>query len=141
IDAAVFAALDALDERLLDQAHEAVVPLTKAAAPRPEAPLVAVEEHEERALVPEEREDLAREPLETPRRRGLLGQRRRENRIQPVEPVEDRREIEVFLGPEIPVDGALADPPDLSDVVDQNFVEVSLREDFGSGVEDLLELF
>ena len=53
-----------------------------------------------------------------------------------IEDVERRREVEVVLGLEIPVDRSLADPGVGGDLVDEHAVEGLRGEDFRRGIQD-----
>ena len=99
--------------------------------------LVALREREQEPPVPEEAQDLARDPLEAPGRRRARAASASSRAVgEPVEDVERRREVEVVLGLEVAVDRPLADPGVGGDVVDQDLVERAVREDVRRGLQD-----
>ena len=90
--------------------------------------------------LPGELEALAGDALE-PRGRGSLPRHSRfECPRETVERLQDGLEIQLLLGPEVAVDRPLSHPGPAGHLVDQDLVELLLREDARSGFQDFLLL-
>src|SRR5262249_48485688 len=101
------------------------------------AAFVRLEKREEMAALPGELQNFAHDAFEPAGRRRLTWERRDKNALEIVENVEDRVEVQILFGREVPVDRSLADTGLGSHVVNQNVVEVFDREDLSCRSEDL----
>src|SRR5262249_38798766 len=86
--------------------------------------LAAVDEREEEATVPEEGECPVDDPVDPLRGRLLRPRRALQLDAQTLDAVEHHGQEEVLLAREVPVEGALADPARLDDVVHLDLVVV-----------------
>ena len=134
VDAPQLALLDAGEDRFLREAQDLFPPPQQLLAPAGRA--VGFEERKEKPPAPVEAQVLAGDALEAPRGRALLGERLGKHLGEPIQDVERRREVEVVLGFEVPIDRPLADPGVGGDLVDEHTVERLRGEDLRRGVQD-----